>query len=96
MDISYKVTINGSTSGDITWGDTNCDTKVELADAILIMQSLANPNKYGIGGKAEKPLTAQGKLNGDVDQSVKGLTSGDALKIQEFLLKKISTLDPAK
>ena len=81
---------------DVDYGDTNCDGKIELADAILIMQSLANPNKYGVGGTADKPLTAQGKLNGDVDQSVKGLTSGDALRIQEYLLHKIASLDPAK
>ncbi|MBQ6168461.1 MAG: hypothetical protein IJK30_00745, partial [Ruminococcus sp.] len=67
-----------------TAGDTNCDGTVELADAILIMQSLANPNKYTI--------SEQGKLNGDVDDSTVGLTSNDALKIQEFLLHKISSL----
>jgi hypothetical protein len=48
------------------------------------MQSLANPNKYVI--------TEQGKLNGDVDKSTTGLTSNDALKIQEFLLHKIESL----
>jgi rhamnogalacturonan endolyase len=50
------------------------------------MQSLANPDKYVV--------TPQGKNNGDVDWSVKGLTSADALTIQEFLLHKITTLDP--
>ena len=66
-------------------GDANCDGTVELADAILIMQSLANPNKY--------TLTEQGKRNADVDKATEGLTSNDALKIQEFLLGKIKTLD---
>jgi hypothetical protein len=69
-------------------GDTNCDGKVELADAILIMQALANPDKYGEKGSDPKHLKAQGKLNGDVDKSTEGLTAGDALKIQEFLLGK--------
>ncbi len=73
-------------------GDTNCDGKVELADAILIMQSLANPDKYGEKGNDSKHLKTQGKLNGDVDKSTEGLTSNDALKIQEFLLGKISSL----
>jgi hypothetical protein len=73
-------------------GDTNCDGKVELADAILIMQSLANPDKYGEKGSDSKHLKAQGKINGDVDKSTEGLTAGDALKIQEFLLGKISSL----
>ena len=76
------------------WGDTNCDGKVELADAILIMQALANPNKYGVNGSADKHLTEDGRLNGDVETGTKGLTGDDAVKIQEYLLKKISTLDP--
>ena len=50
------------------------------------MQGLANPNKYVI--------TDQGKANGDVDTATKGLTSNDALFIQEYLLKMRTTLDP--
>ena len=56
------------------------------------MQSLANPNKYGRGGSDAKCLTEQGAVNGDVDKEVVGLTSSDALKIQEFLLGKIQSL----
>ena len=67
-------------------GDVNCDGKVDLADAILIMQALANPNKYGLEGSYEKHITSQGQINGDVDKSVKGLTPNDALRIQEYLL----------
>ena len=67
-------------------GDVNCDGKVDLADAILIMQALANPNKYGLEGSYEKHITSQGQINGDVDKSVKGLTPNDALIIQEYLL----------
>ena len=93
VDISYKVTISGG-SGDVVWGDANCDGNVDLADAVLIMQSLANPNKYGIGGTADKPLTEKGKTQSDVDQSTKGLTPDDALMIQEYLLHKVSSLDP--
>ena len=74
-------------------GDTNCDDTVELADAILIMQSLANPNKYGVGGSDTHALTEQGRANADVDKSVKGLTSGDALRIQEYLLHLADSLD---
>ena len=73
-------------------GDVNCDGTVDMADAVLIMQSLANPNKYGIGGTSDKCLTEQGAANGDVDTSVAGLTSNDALKIQEFLLGKVKAL----
>ena len=92
---SDTTTVTTTTSGpvdDIVWGDTNLDGKVELADAVLIMQSLANPNKYGVNGTYEKHITEQGRINGDVDPDVKGITSNDALTIQEFLLNKISTL----
>lgn len=77
-------------------GDANCDNKVDLADAILIMQALANPNKYGIGGTAQKPLTKQGYANADVDSSTKGLTGDDALRIQEYLLHKTNSIGDQK
>ena len=56
------------------------------------MQSLANPNKYGVGGTDKNALTEQGKVNGDVYTESKGLTSNDALKIQQFLLGIIKSL----
>ena len=31
-------------------GDVNFDNEVDMADAVMIMQALANPNKYGIEG----------------------------------------------
>ena len=65
-------------------GDVNCDWQVDLADAILIMQALANPNKYGIDGTAEHHLTEQGRINGDMDGD--GLTVDDAQAIQLKLL----------
>ena len=65
-------------------GDANCDKQMDMADAILIMQALANPNKYGIDGTAEHHLTEQGKFNGDMDGD--GITVGDAQSIQRILL----------
>ncbi|WP_296582724.1 dockerin type I repeat-containing protein, partial [Ruminococcus sp.] len=65
-------------------GDVNCDDEVDMADAVLIMQALANPNKYGIDGTAEHHLTEQGKTNGDMNGD--GLTVGDAQAIQKKLL----------
>jgi hypothetical protein len=56
------------------------------------MQALANPNKYGIGGTDEKAITEQCWINGDVDKSTEGITSNDALRIQEFLLGKVKEL----
>lgn len=73
-------------------GDVNCDGELDMGDAVLIMQSLANPNKYGVGGTDKNALTEQGKVNGDVYTESKGLTSNDALKIQQFLLGIIKSL----
>ena len=75
---------NVSTSEKNLKGDANCDDQVDLSDAVMIMQALANPNKYGLDGTAEHHLTEQGKLNGDMNGD--GLTSGDALAIQRKLL----------
>ena len=60
--------------GDIKYGDTNEDGEVTLADAVLIMQSLANPDIYQI--------SEQGKLNADVVGNGDGISSNDALAIQ--------------
>ena len=65
-------------------GDTNCDGQVDTADAVLIMQALANPNKYGVSGTADNHLTEKGKANADMNGD--GLTVGDAQVIQEMLL----------
>ena len=78
------------------WGDTNYDGTVDLADAILILQALANPNKYGENGSDKHHLTERGKELGDVDRGTVGLTGDDAVRIQEYLLKKISSLRPSE
>lgn len=74
-------------------GDTNCDGTVDLADAVLIMQALANPNRFGLNGTSDKRITEQGWENGDVDQRTKGITVNDAQKIQSYLLGKIKSFD---
>lgn len=58
-------------------GDTNCDGELNMADAVLIMQSIANPSKYKV--------TAKGSFNADMDGD--GITNLDALAIQKKLLK---------
>ena len=73
-------------------GDANCDGQVDMSDIVLIMQSLANPDKYGIKGTDKNHISDQGQANADVDKSSKGITSNDALKIQEFLLGKVKSL----
>lgn len=80
----------------VMYGDANCDEGVDMADAVLIMQSLANPDKYGISGTDKNHLTLQGEANADVDRSSKGITSNDALRIQEYLLGKVKDLTPSE
>ena len=84
-------TTSGGGSDTVTlWGDANCDKDVSLADAVLIMQSLANPDKYG-EGKADG-ITKQGQLNGDVNLNGNGITNADALAIQKYMLKLVTEL----
>lgn len=70
------VTTVPSTVGDILWGDANEDDDVNLADAIFIMQSLANSSKY--------TLSAQGLENADVYMNGDGVNAQDALSIQKY------------
>ena len=57
---------------DLLYGDANVDNKVTVADAVAILQSIANKDKY--------ELKPQGKINGDVDGE-SGITANDALVI---------------
>jgi len=80
---------------EAVWGDANCDNTVDMSDVVLIMQALANPNKYGLEGTEKTHITEIGWNWADVDLSSKGVTANDALRIQEYLLKKVETLNPA-
>ena len=55
-----------------------------MGDVVLIMQSLANPNKY--------KLAEPGRYNADVFEAGSGITSNDALSIQKYLLSLITKL----
>ena len=55
-------------------GDVDCDSKVNINDAVFVMQSIANPDKY--------QLSWQGKANADIDGN--GITLSDAVTIQEM------------
>ena len=67
-----------------------------MSDVVLIMQALANPDKYGIGGSDKNAINDQGWANADIAGTSKGVTNDDALAIQEFLLKKRTSLEAAK
>ncbi|MCR5111550.1 MAG: hypothetical protein K6B38_11710 [Ruminococcus sp.] len=61
-------------------GDANVDGNLTMADAVIIMQSYVNPEKYHI--------TEEGRYNADIHNTGDGITPKDALAIQEKLLKK--------
>ena len=65
-------------------GDANCDSEMDMSDAVLVMQALANPDKYGVEGTNENHITYSGVYNADFDYN--GLTGSDALIIQKKLL----------
>ena len=86
---------NTPTEG-IVYGDANCDGDVSLADAVLIMQSIANPSKFGADGTDKNKITAQGLANADCTGGGDGVTNADALAVQKYMLKIISALPETK
>ncbi|SFX43620.1 dockerin type I repeat-containing protein [Ruminococcus sp. XPD3002] len=66
---------------DVLNGDANCDKEVGLADALAILQYVANVEKY--------PLTAQELFNADIVGDGDGVTPLDALEIQKWDAFKI-------
>ena len=85
--------VNEDEENEIIKGDANCDGEVNMADAVLIMQSLANPDKYGVNGTDDTHITEQGMKNADVSEEKDGVTNADALIIQKFILKLIDSFD---
>lgn len=57
-------------------GDANNDKSVTVADAVAILQSIANKDKYA--------LTPQGSFNADIAGNYDGVTANDALAIQKL------------
>jgi len=73
-------------------GDANLDGTVNLADAVLIMQYIANPSKYGLEGTDETHMTEAGKVLADCESIGNGVTNSDALAIQMYILKLFDKL----
>ncbi len=61
-------------------GDANCDGKYTIADSTAILQSLGNPDKYG--------LSLQGEFNADIYNVGDGVTPMDALEVQKAMASK--------
>ena len=60
------------------------------------MQSIANPDKFGIKGTDEHHITEKGQLNADCSNVGDGVTNTDALAIQKFKLNIIKELPEKK
>lgn len=69
-----EVPPTGSVPGNVFYGDANCDTKVNVADCVSVLQYVANKSKYG--------LSETGLINADVD-GTEGITGTDAITIQK-------------
>lgn len=78
-------TSSSAVDGATLWGDANLDKKVTVADAVAILQSIANKDKYAL-----KP---QGSKNADVYDNGDGVTGNDALTIQQLDAKQIKQSD---
>lgn len=72
-----------STDGHL-WGDANVNGDVEVADAILIMAHVVNPEVY--------PLYDAGYYNADVYQHGDGIGINDAVSVQKLITKLINEL----
>lgn len=73
-------------------GDANDNGDVEIADVVLIMQVVANNDRYGLNGTDQYHITERGEDNADVYQRGTGITSMDAFSVQKFLAHHISAL----
>jgi len=71
-------------TGDVLLGDANNDKKVTVADAVAILQSIANKDKYA--------LSDIGKTNADCYNTGDGITAMDAWAIQALDAGKVATL----
>lgn len=88
--VTTTTTANPNTDLKVTlWGDANNNGKLEIADAVLIMQAVANADGYGVGGTNKDCLTPQGKVNADCYQPGSDLTSMDALAVQKALVNLV-------
>ena len=72
------------------YGDANCDGEVNVADVVLVMSAIVNPDRYGLG--APDGISMQGCLCADVYNQGSGITNNDALAIQLYITGSVSRL----
>lgn len=72
------------TASDVYYGDANLDGKVNVSDAVAVLQFAANKTKY--------PLEGTALINADVDGE-EGITGSDAIVIQQVDASLIKQAD---
>ena len=90
QETTASTTSTTATSSDILYGDANCDDKVDISDAVMVLQALSNKDKYGLNGTDPTHITEQGMKNADCNLSRDGVTTADALAIQKAVLQLIT------
>ncbi len=80
-----------SSSSKVVYGDANCDGNIDMSDVVIVMQACLNPKKYGTNGTSADHIKPEGEINGNVDLK-DGLSANDALYIQQYTLKIITSL----
>ena len=58
----------------------------------MILQAIANSDKYGVSGTDPTRITEQGMLNADCNSSRDGVTTADALTVQKYVVGLVATL----
>ena len=90
QETTASTTSTTAISSDILYGDANCDDKVDISDAVMVLQALSNKDKYGLNGTDPTHITEQGMKNADCNLSRDGVTTADALAIQKAVLQLIT------
>ena len=87
---STTTTTTTTAPANVVYGDANEDKEVNMADAVLVMQYLSNPDTYGEG----KPdgITKNGLANADCCNPGDGVTNADAAAIQGYKLGIVEAL----
>lgn len=81
-----KAPATSGTTGNVLYGDSNVDGKVNIADVVCLNQYLVDNAKYD--------LSAQGKINAEVNLDGK-LTAADSTSIIKSLVKLVTLPDKA-
>ena len=82
----YPTTTTPPTPSPLLYGDADCDKQVKMNDAVLIMQVLANGDRYNENGSDPNHITEEGMINADCYDPGSKLTPFDALAVQKYLL----------